>query len=84
MLEKVEFWIGTYCFAVLEIFFQALTRLHPAASMGVPLLITVGVQWFLPRSVWTALVALVWLPAAIAFTVLIWSCWTHTRLRRDS
>lgn len=82
MWEKIEGWFTRYCIALLTGFMILIEKLPPVVSIGLPLLITAMVQWFLPRWASITLAALVWIPAAAGAIILLVGCWPHLRQRR--
>lgn len=83
MWEQIEEWITWYCIGVMTVLMDFIDKVHPLISIGVPLLVTAGVQWFMPVWVKVALAVLVWIPAATGMTMLLVACWPDVRRRRN-
>ena len=82
MWQQIEEAVSGYCLAVLTVLFQLIETAPPLVSIGVPLLVTAAGQWFLPSWASMSLAVLVWIPAALGFTIFLISCWPHVRRHR--
>jgi hypothetical protein len=82
--QRIEDWITQYCFGVMTALMTVIERAHPAVSIGLPLLVTAAVHWYLPQWVSMALAVLVWIPAAVGMTIFLVSCCPYLlRRHRD-
>jgi hypothetical protein len=81
MLEKIINAVSAYCFDVLEIFFAFFERTHALVGFGVPLLLIIVMNMYLPIWVAALITTVVLAPAAAAMAGMIIDLMLLTRRR---
>lgn len=71
MLQTIEAFLENYCLGVLGLFTAFIERTHGAVAIGLPLLATIAVHYFLPVWAGVTLATLVWVPAAIGMGIVL-------------
>lgn len=71
MFEKTVDAVFAYCFGVFELFNVFFERTHAVIGVGVPLLIILGMGYYLPLWIEVSILLLVITPAAIAMMTVI-------------
>ena len=71
MSEKIINAVSAYCFDVLEVFFAFFERTHALVGVGVPLLLIIAMNVYLPTWVAASIATVVLAPAAAAMVAMI-------------